>query len=290
MRKSACSATEEEFAVPANQRNSAAGECGHVDGVIPDPYAGDDLQSTRERALRLAKARQPKDRAMYFAARPQQRVKFGRRESGGKRYNLDIVARIKQPSAARAHDAGHQYPLSVGRQARPPTEERNRTPNTRITRRARGQVRRARRAQAGKCSLFIGPAKLPVRSRRSSSGFGPFAGAFRGRKPRRLIAPGSIRRTRAGTVKCSSSATTRMGDFLHFLCEVGASISDLRLARPSSLSARDGISRMSLELSPMASEKPNCRAGAPHRSRGRAAPRGDKPVGTPGCGHHCLDF
>jgi hypothetical protein len=82
----------------------------------------------------------------------------------------------------------------------------------------------------------------------------------------------------------------RMGDFLHFLCEVGASISDLRLARPSSLSARDGISRMSLELSPMASEKPNCRAGAPHRSRSRAAPRGDKPVGTPGCGRHCLDF
>jgi hypothetical protein len=118
----------------------------------------------------------------------------------------------------------------------------------------------------------------------------PFAGAFRGRKPRRLIAPGSIRRTRAGTVKCSSSATTRMGDFLHFLCEVGASISDLRHARPSSLSARDGISRMSLELSPMASEKPNCRAGAPHRSRGRAAPRGDKPVGTPGCGRHVCTF
>ena len=42
-------------------------------------------------------------------------------------------------------------------------------------------------------------------SGRSSSGFGPFAGAFLGRNPRRLIAPGSIRRTTAGTVKCSSS-------------------------------------------------------------------------------------
>ena len=40
-----------------HQRNSAAGERGHVNGVIPDPYARHDLQSTRKRALRLAKAR-----------------------------------------------------------------------------------------------------------------------------------------------------------------------------------------------------------------------------------------
>jgi len=90
-----------------HQRNSAAGERGHVDGVIPDPYARHDLQSTRERALHLAKARQPKDRAMYLGARPQQRVKIGSRDGGGKSYNLDVIARVKQPSAARTHDAGH---------------------------------------------------------------------------------------------------------------------------------------------------------------------------------------
>ena len=44
---------------------------------------------------------------MYLAARSQQRVKFGSRKGGGKSYNLDTVARLKQPSAARAHDAGH---------------------------------------------------------------------------------------------------------------------------------------------------------------------------------------
>jgi len=59
---------------------------------------------------------------MYLAARPQQRVKIGSREGGGKSYNLDVVARVKQPSAARAHDAGHQYPLPVGRHARPRPE------------------------------------------------------------------------------------------------------------------------------------------------------------------------
>ena len=70
-------------------------------------------------------------------------------------------------------------------------------------------------------------------SGRSSSGFGPFAGTFLGRKPRRLIAPGSIRRTMAGTVKCSSSATTRIGDFLRLLYKVAASISDLQQAGPA---------------------------------------------------------
>ena len=44
---------------------------------------------------------------MYLAARPQQRVKIGSRDGGGKSYNLDVIARLKQPSAARAHDAGH---------------------------------------------------------------------------------------------------------------------------------------------------------------------------------------
>jgi hypothetical protein len=44
---------------------------------------------------------------MYLAARPKQRVKIGSRDSGGKGYNLDVIARVKQPSAARAHDAGH---------------------------------------------------------------------------------------------------------------------------------------------------------------------------------------
>src|SRR5262249_16892255 len=63
-----------------------------------------------------------KDRAMHLAARPQQRVKIGSRDGGGKRYNLDVVTRVKQPSAARAHDAGHQYPLPVGRHARPRPE------------------------------------------------------------------------------------------------------------------------------------------------------------------------
>src|SRR5215472_12749409 len=56
---------------------------------------------------------------MHLAARPQQRVKIGSRDGGGESYNLDVVARVKQPSAARAHDAGHQYPLPVGRHARP---------------------------------------------------------------------------------------------------------------------------------------------------------------------------
>src|SRR5262249_39987882 len=74
---------------------------------------------TRKRALGLAKARQPKDRAMYLPARPQQRVKIVSRDGGGKSYNLDIVTRVKQPSAARTHDAGHQYPFPVGRHARP---------------------------------------------------------------------------------------------------------------------------------------------------------------------------
>src|SRR6516162_2467847 len=59
---------------------------------------------------------------MYLAARPQQRVKIGSRDGGGKSYNLDVIARVKQPSAARAHDAGHQYPLPVGRHARPRPE------------------------------------------------------------------------------------------------------------------------------------------------------------------------
>jgi len=59
---------------------------------------------------------------MHLAARPQQRVKIGSRDGGGKSYNLDIVTRVKQPSAARAHDAGHQYPLPVGRHARPRPE------------------------------------------------------------------------------------------------------------------------------------------------------------------------
>src|SRR6516165_1998887 len=56
---------------------------------------------------------------MHLAARPQQRVKVGSRDGGGKSYNLNVVTRVKQPSAARAHDAGHQYPLPVGRHARP---------------------------------------------------------------------------------------------------------------------------------------------------------------------------
>src|SRR5215510_12967232 len=55
---------------------------------------------------------------MYLAARPQQRVKIGSRDGGGKSYNLDVITRVKQPSAACAHDAGHQYPLPVGRHAR----------------------------------------------------------------------------------------------------------------------------------------------------------------------------
>src|SRR5215510_9431776 len=59
---------------------------------------------------------------MYLAARPQQRVKIGSRDGGGKSYNLDVITRVKQPSAARAHDAGHQYPLPVGRHARPRPE------------------------------------------------------------------------------------------------------------------------------------------------------------------------
>ena len=59
---------------------------------------------------------------MYLAARPQQRVKMGSRDGGGKSYNLDVITRVKQPSAARAHDAGHQYPLPVGRHARPRPE------------------------------------------------------------------------------------------------------------------------------------------------------------------------
>ena len=59
---------------------------------------------------------------MYLPARPQQRVKIVSRDGGGKSYNLDIVTRVKQPSAARAHDAGHQYPLPVGRHARPRPE------------------------------------------------------------------------------------------------------------------------------------------------------------------------
>src|SRR5262245_23365746 len=59
---------------------------------------------------------------MYLAARPQQRVKIGSRDGGGKSYNLDVIARLKQPSAARAHDAGHKYPLPVGRHARPRPE------------------------------------------------------------------------------------------------------------------------------------------------------------------------
>src|SRR5262245_15309775 len=59
---------------------------------------------------------------MHLASRPQQRVKIGSRDGGGKSYNLDVVTRVKQPSAARAHDAGHQYPLPVGRHARPRPE------------------------------------------------------------------------------------------------------------------------------------------------------------------------
>jgi len=59
---------------------------------------------------------------MYLAARPQQRVKIGSRDGGGKSYNLDVIARLKQPSAARAHDAGHKYPLPVGCHARPRPE------------------------------------------------------------------------------------------------------------------------------------------------------------------------
>jgi hypothetical protein len=63
----------------------------------------------RERALCLAKAPGTGKTlsAMYLAARSQQCVKFGRRKGGGKSYNIDAVARLKQPSAARAHDAGH---------------------------------------------------------------------------------------------------------------------------------------------------------------------------------------
>ena len=43
---------------------------------------------------------------------------------------------------------------------------------------------------------------------------------------------GSMRRTRAGTVKCSSSVTTRIADCLRLLCKVAASISDLQQAGP----------------------------------------------------------
>jgi hypothetical protein len=49
-------------------------------------------------------------------------VKIGSRDGGGKSYNLDVVTRVKQPSAARAHDAGHQYPPPVDRHARPRPE------------------------------------------------------------------------------------------------------------------------------------------------------------------------
>jgi|SRR5215467_9137642 len=59
---------------------------------------------------------------MYLPARPQQRVKIVSRDGGGKSYNLDIVTRVKQPPAARTHDAGHQYPFPVGRHARPRPE------------------------------------------------------------------------------------------------------------------------------------------------------------------------
>src|SRR5262249_32513341 len=59
---------------------------------------------------------------MYLAARPQQRVKIGSRDGGGKSYNLAVIARVKQPSAARAHDAARANPLPVGRHARPRPE------------------------------------------------------------------------------------------------------------------------------------------------------------------------
>ena len=49
-------------------------------------------------------------------------MKIGSGNGGGKSCNLDVVTCVKQPSAARAHDAGHQYPLAVGRHARPRPE------------------------------------------------------------------------------------------------------------------------------------------------------------------------
>src|SRR5215831_1698884 len=49
------------------------------------------------------------------------------------------------------------------------------------------------------------------RSGRRSIGLGRPTGGLRGRKPRALMAAGSMRLTNAGTVKCSSIATTRMG-------------------------------------------------------------------------------
>jgi hypothetical protein len=86
-------------------------------------------------------------------------------------------------------------------------------------------------------------------SGRSSSGFRPFAGAFLGRKPRRLIAPESIRRTRAGTVKCSSSATTRIAiSPLACLPHSASAISRAvrRRARPRRCGPRDFAATLSV--------------------------------------------
>ena len=44
---------------------------------------------------------------LHLTARPQQRVKIGGRDGGGKSHNLNVLTRVKQPPAARAHDAGH---------------------------------------------------------------------------------------------------------------------------------------------------------------------------------------
>src|SRR5262249_47940869 len=108
MRKSACSATDEEFAVPTSIKGTRRRvSAGTSMASYPTPMRATTSNPRASAHFRLAKARQPKDRAMYLAARPQQRVKIGSRDGGGKSYNLDVIARVKQPSAARSHDAGH---------------------------------------------------------------------------------------------------------------------------------------------------------------------------------------
>ena len=96
-----------------HQRNAAAREHRHVDGVIADADARHDLQSARPGAFGLAEARETENHPVDLAVRSQQRVEIARRYRGRKRDRLDVLALLEHVPAGGAHDVGNQDSLLV---------------------------------------------------------------------------------------------------------------------------------------------------------------------------------
>ena len=153
-----------------HQRNSAAGERGHVDGVIPDPYARHDLQSTRARTPSrqspLAQGSRHAPRRPTAAACESRQPRWWWKKLQPQRRHARQAA-VCRPRPWR----WALVPASCWSPRAPPTGECNRTPDTRITSRAHGQVRRPRpqgARAAGVCPRSASPLSRRTKSVQAS--------------------------------------------------------------------------------------------------------------------------